>query len=159
MSDRGDAARRSGVPTTYGSVGPEDPRADPATVPHLRPPAFGARRAPGGPPGPAAGPAGPVARPPSPATAPDATPAPGRPGRSLAGVLYAGLVLAVVIGVFLLVFIVQNDMPVEIRFLGFTNRVQLGVALLLAAIAGALLVAILGSVRILQLRRAVRRKH
>jgi uncharacterized integral membrane protein len=44
-----------------------------------------------------------------------------------------------------------------VHYLGFHGRVPLGVALLLAAIAGLLLVSIPGTVRILQLRRAVKK--
>jgi uncharacterized integral membrane protein len=55
------------------------------------------------------------------------------------------------------VFILQNQISVTIRFLGFAGSVPVGVALLLAAIAGLLLVAIPGGVRIMQLRRAARR--
>ena len=50
--------------------------------------------------------------------------------------------------IFLLVFILQNQISVTIRFLGFAGAVPVGVALLLAAIAGLLLVAIPGGVRI-----------
>jgi len=56
-----------------------------------------------------------------------------------------------------LVFILQNDNSVQISFFALDGVLPLGVALLLAAIAGVLLVAIPGSLRILQLRRAARR--
>ena len=59
---------------------------------------------------------------------------------------------------FLLVFILQNGDPVQISFFALEGVLPTGVALLLAAIAGILLVAIPGSVRILQLRRAARRQ-
>ena len=51
----------------------------------------------------------------------------------------------------------QNDAPVIINFLWLSGQLPSGVALLLAAIAGVLLVAIPGSGRIVQLRRAARR--
>ena len=57
----------------------------------------------------------------------------------------------------LLVFILQNGDPAQIQFFAFQGTLPVGVALLLAAIAGMLLVAIPGSLRILQLRRAARR--
>ena len=57
----------------------------------------------------------------------------------------------------LLVLILQNGRPVQISFFALEGVLPLGVALLLAAIAGVLLVAIPGSLRILQLRRAARR--
>ena len=77
---------------------------------------------------------------------------PSAPGR-MSG-LWVGLILSAVVLVFLLVFILQNSAPVHITFLGWAGALPTGVALLFAAIAGVLLVAIPGSVRILQLRRA-----
>lgn len=74
--------------------------------------------------------------------------------RSRISGLWVGLVLSAVVLVFLLVFILQNSAPVQITFLGWTGALPTGVALLFAAVAGVLLVAIPGSVRILQLRRA-----
>ncbi|MDN5750289.1 MAG: lipopolysaccharide assembly protein LapA domain-containing protein, partial [Pseudonocardia sp.] len=55
------------------------------------------------------------------------------------------------------IFILQNNEPMAINFLGFSGSLPAGVALLLAAIAGLLLVAIPGGLRILQLRRVARR--
>ena len=77
--------------------------------------------------------------------------------RSRTGVLWAGLILSALVLLFLLVFILQNDNSVQISFFALDGVLPLGVALLLAAIAGVLLVAIPGSMRILQLRRAARR--
>ncbi|MGQ0576232.1 MAG: LapA family protein [Pseudonocardia sp.] len=133
MSDRGDLARPDDVsndPAQYGNVGPDDPHADPVTEPALRPV--------------------------------DGEDTVGtRPGkkadRTVFSGLYIGLVLAALVLVFLLVFILQNNVPVEIRFLGFAGTLPTGVALLLSAIAGVLLVAVPGSGRIIQLRRAARR--
>ncbi|OLT05860.1 hypothetical protein BJF90_01060 [Pseudonocardia sp. CNS-004] len=77
--------------------------------------------------------------------------------RSRISGLWVGLILSAVVLVFLLVFILQNGTPVQIAFLGWTGALPTGVALLFAAIAGLLLVALPGSVRILQLRRAAAR--
>jgi uncharacterized integral membrane protein len=73
--------------------------------------------------------------------------------RSRISGLWVGLILSAVVLVFLLVFILQNGAPVQITFLGWTGALPTGVALLFAAVAGVLLVALPGSVRILQLRR------
>jgi uncharacterized integral membrane protein len=141
----------------YGRVGPADPHADPATHPGLRPPDVD---------GPATDPGIPAVRvgPPEPPTVPTAQPpqsqAPqAEPGlrHSRSGGLWTGLILSAIVLIFLLVFILQNQISVTIRFLGFAGSVPVGVALLLAAIAGLLLVAIPGGVRIMQLRRAARR--
>jgi uncharacterized integral membrane protein len=77
--------------------------------------------------------------------------------RSRTGGLWVGLVLAALVLLLLLVFILQNGRPVQISFFALEGALPLGVALLLAATAGILLVAIPGSLRILQLRRAARR--
>jgi lipopolysaccharide assembly protein A len=57
----------------------------------------------------------------------------------------------------LVIFIVQNAHAVQVSFLGVQVRLSLAVALLLAAIAGALLMAAAGTARITQLRRVIRR--
>jgi putative membrane protein len=59
--------------------------------------------------------------------------------------------------VVVMIFIIQNAHAVNISFLGAHMRVSLAVALLLAAIAGALLMAAAGTARITQLRRIMRR--
>jgi uncharacterized integral membrane protein len=136
----------------YGRVGPADPHADPATHPGLRPADAD---------GPATDPGIPAVRvgPPEPPTVPTAQPPTPEPalGHSRSGGLWTGLILSAIVLIFLLVFILQNQISVTIRFLGFAGAVPVGVALLLAAIAGLLLVAIPGGVRIMQLRRAARR--
>ena len=141
----------------YGRVGPADPHADPATHPGLRPADVD---------GPATDPGIPAVRvgPPEPPTVPTAQPPQSQPpqpeaalGHSRSGGLWTGLILSAIVLIFLLVFILQNQISVTIRFLGFAGSVPVGVALLLAAIAGLLLVAIPGGMRIMQLRRAARR--
>ena len=147
MSD--DAGRGGlGGSRAHGSAGPVDPTADPATDPGLRIPVPAERTT------------GPVTLPPSgPATgtAPATGSAPAvRHSRS--GGLWVGLILSALVLLFLLVFILQNGDPVQISFFALEGVLPTGVALLLAAIAGILLVAIPGSVRILQLRRVARRQ-
>jgi uncharacterized integral membrane protein len=136
----------------YGRVGPADPHADPATHPGLRPAdADGPATDPGIPPVKIAPPEAPTV---PTAQAPQPEPV---LRRSRSGGLWTGLILSAIVLVFLLVFILQNQIAVTIKFLGFSGSVPVGVALLLAAIAGLLLVAIPGGVRIMQLRRAARR--
>ena len=66
--------------------------------------------------------------------------------------------IAAVVGlVVVMIFIIQNAHAVNISFLGAHLRLSLAVALLLAAIAGALLMAAAGTARITQLRRFIRR--
>ena len=68
------------------------------------------------------------------------------------------MVIAVLVLIFLLIFIMQNLTGVRVFFLGAAGTLPLGVAMLFAAIAGALLVALIDSARILQLRHAARRR-
>ena len=69
--------------------------------------------------------------------------------------LIAGTAALVVV----LIFIIQNTHAVDISFLGTHLHLSLAVALLLAAIAGALVMAAAGTARITQLRRMVRRER
>jgi uncharacterized integral membrane protein len=71
--------------------------------------------------------------------------------------LWIGVTMSAVVLLFLLIFILQNNVPTPIRFLGIEGTLPVGVALLFAAVLGVLLVAIPGYLRILQLRRAARR--
>ena len=71
--------------------------------------------------------------------------------------MWVGVTVAAVVLLVLLVFIIENGQRVDISFFGAHGHLSLGVALLLAAICGVLLVAIPGYGRILQLRRALRR--
>jgi uncharacterized integral membrane protein len=63
-------------------------------------------------------------------------------------------VAAVIVGI---IFIIQNARPVNIGFLGAYLHLSLAVALLLAAIGGALTMVAAGPARITELRRIMRR--
>ena len=78
-----------------------------------------------------------------------------RHGRASA--LYVGLIVAAILTIFLLIFIAQNSDKVAVQFLGFEGQISLAVALLLSAVIGVLVVAVPGSLRIVQLRRALRK--
>jgi lipopolysaccharide assembly protein A len=67
--------------------------------------------------------------------------------------LIAGIAVLIVV----LIFIIQNAHTVRISFLGAHLQVSLAVALLLAAIAGALIMAAAGTARITELRQIMRR--
>jgi len=62
-----------------------------------------------------------------------------------------------VILLLLLIFILQNGAEVSVSYLGMHGRLPLGVALLLAAVSGVLLVVLAGAARISQLRATARR--
>ena len=100
--------------------------------------------------------------PPSPnGSAPPPKPAPQtpprRPVRTRISAMRTGLIAGVAILIVVMIFIIQNARAVNISFLGAHLHLSLAVALLLAAIAGALLMAAAGTARITQLRRVMRR--
>ena len=68
-----------------------------------------------------------------------------------------GLIAGILGLVVVMIFIIQNAHAVNISFLGAHLRLSLAVALLIAAIAGALVMAAAGTARITQLRRIMRR--
>jgi uncharacterized integral membrane protein len=135
---------------------------------------------PGGPPG-----TGPRVSPPSPGVDPAATSgreplaAPGAPlpGGQVAGSghpapgfnekghvratktsgVWIGLIATALFVILLIIFIAQNSRRVTLNFFGWEGQFSLALALLLAAVLGMLLVAIPGSLRIMQLRRALRK--
>ena|SRR5947209_13872664 len=93
--------------------------------------------------------------------APDATSArpaarPVRPSRL--GGLWILLTSGAAVLLLLLIFILENGQEVEVAYFGAHGHLPLGVALLLAAIFGILLVVVPGAGRMLQLRMAARRQ-
>jgi lipopolysaccharide assembly protein A len=68
-----------------------------------------------------------------------------------------GLIAGVAALIVVMIFIIQNAHAANISFLGAHLRLSLAVALLCAAIAGALIMAAAGTARITQLRRIMRR--
>lgn len=57
----------------------------------------------------------------------------------------------------LVIFIAQNGQSVTVHFLGASGSISLAVGLLAAGVAGALIVLLIGAVRVTQLRLAARR--
>ena len=74
-----------------------------------------------------------------------------------AGALWTALAGGFLVLVLLLVFIMQNTDTTTIHLFGWAWQLPVGVALLLGAIAGGLLTFLVGTVRILQLRRAAKK--
>ena len=70
-----------------------------------------------------------------------------------------GLIAGAAALIVVMIFIIQNAHAVNIAFLGAHLHLSLAVALLLAAIAGALAMAAVGTARITQLRRIMRRNR
>jgi uncharacterized integral membrane protein len=67
------------------------------------------------------------------------------------------VLLLIVLLLLLAVFILQNTQDVQVSFFGWDGQAPLAATLLLAAVAGAVVVAAAGALRILQLRRRVKR--
>ena len=83
--------------------------------------------------------------------------APAAPRRTWARTVWAATGAALVLLVLLIVFILQNSTQVDVRFLGFTSSIPLGMALLIAAVGGGVVVAIAGAARVTGLRVSARR--
>jgi uncharacterized integral membrane protein len=78
--------------------------------------------------------------------------------RSRMGNAWVALLAAAFVLLLLLIFILQNSQRADVSFLGAHGHLPMGVALLLAAVFGVLLVALPGTVRIIQLRMLGRRR-
>jgi len=91
---------------------------------------------------------------PTDARAPATQPAP----TTKTGIAFGALIAGAIVLILLLVFILENTESVKISYFGAGGHLPLGVALLLAAIGGALVTGIVGAARIVQLRRHVRRR-
>ena len=100
---------------------------------------------------------------PTPATPTPAGPADGparigaKPPRTRTSAAFIGLVAGAIVLILLLIFILENTQSVRISYFGATGHVPLGVALLLAAVGGALLAGLLGAARIAQVRHHTKR--
>lgn len=77
--------------------------------------------------------------------------------RTRAGSAWAALIAAALIAILLIIFLVQNTRSTEISFLWMTTNTPLAVALLIAAVGSVLLTLIIGTARITQLRRFIRK--
>jgi len=105
--------------------------------------------------------------PPAAATPPEPPPSPGQPNvpggpsrpptaRTRISATWVAVIVAALVLVLLLVFILQNTESVEISYFTADGTMPLGVALLLAALGGILLAALVASLRIWQLRHRLK---
>ncbi len=74
-----------------------------------------------------------------------------------AAALWAALMVGFLVLIILLIFIAQNTESAQFAFLGWQWSLPQGVAILLAAVCGGLLTVAVGTVRMMQLRRAAKR--
>ncbi|MET7772229.1 lipopolysaccharide assembly protein LapA domain-containing protein [Nocardia sp. NPDC005366] len=75
---------------------------------------------------------------------------------SRTGDTWIGLVAGVLILVVLLIFILQNLQTIRVSLFFWDFNMPIGVAVLLSVIGGALVMALVGGMRILQLRRVAK---
>lgn len=98
---------------------------------------------------------------PAPGTAPAASSS-ARPQPTRSGVVWVAVVVALLLLVLLIIFILQNQEPARVMFLGFEGTLPLGMAMFIASVAGGIVVAVAGAARIIQFRsnaRKVRMLH
>lgn len=81
----------------------------------------------------------------------------GHQKQGITGATWIALILGALILILLLIFILQNNVSADFAFFGLGFSLPLGVAMLFAAIAGVLIAALLGSVRLFKLSRRVRK--
>ena len=106
-------------------------------------------------------PASPSQPQPKPAQPPEKGAKPAEPaiGFTRAGALWTALIAGFLILILLLIFITQNTASASFQFFTWHWSLPLGVAILLAAVAGGLLTVAVGTARIFQLRRAAKKHH
>lgn len=73
------------------------------------------------------------------------------PRLTRASAAWAAITVALVLAVVLIVFVLQNPTIVVLHFLWFTGSVAVGMAMLIAAVAGGIFVAAIGVARLTQL--------
>ncbi|MDE8668102.1 lipopolysaccharide assembly protein LapA domain-containing protein [Pseudarthrobacter sp. H3Y2-7] len=76
-----------------------------------------------------------------------------------AAVIWSAVAVSLVVLVLLIIFFIQNQDMVAVRFLVWEGSLSQGVAFFIAAVGGGILVAIAGGARILQLRHNERRRR
>jgi len=92
-----------------------------------------------------------------PAAPPPPLPPQHRIKRTRTSGIWVAVAFFAVILLLLLIFVLQNGTQVNVSYLGMHGHLPLGVALLLAAVCGVLLVVLAGAARISQLRATARR--
>jgi uncharacterized integral membrane protein len=93
----------------------------------------------------------------TPSTVDGSPPAPVRPRFTRASAVWVATGASLLLLVLLIVFVLQNSTKVEVHFLGLSGTIPLGMALLIAAVGGGVVVAIAGIARVSQLRMNARR--
>ena len=84
-------------------------------------------------------------------------PEPSAPRFTRASAIWVATAAALLLLILLIVFMLQNSTKVEVHFLGMSGTIPLGIALLIAAVGGGVVVATAGGARVTQLRMHARR--
>jgi uncharacterized integral membrane protein len=71
--------------------------------------------------------------------------------------VWVTIAVAVILLVLLIIFIAENSHDVTVSFLGAHGTLPVGLMMLIAAVAGVVITLLVGTTRIVQLRREVRR--
>ena len=71
--------------------------------------------------------------------------------------VWLSLILGAIVLILLLIFVIQNNVTATFQYFNAEFDLPLGVAMLLAAIAGALVMALVGSVRMIQMGLTIRK--
>ena len=95
-----------------------------------------------------------ISDPPPPSPLPSDSAVAPRSGPTRISAAWVATGVALVLLVLLLIFILQNLQQVRVHYLGFSPKMPLGVAMLLAAVVGGIVVAITGGLRLIQLHRS-----
>ena len=92
-----------------------------------------------------------------PAASPPRTAAPAKQvPLTRAGAAWIGVSAAALLSIMLIIFLVQNTHQVNVKFLWMSTSTSLALTLLIAAVGAVLLTVILGTTRMVQLRRIIR---
>lgn len=76
---------------------------------------------------------------------------------SKVGQVWISTAVFTIVLILLIIFILQNNVAVKINYLGANGTLPFGVAMLIAAVAGSILTLLIGSIRILQLKKMRKR--
>lgn len=82
---------------------------------------------------------------------------PEKPPFTRTGAAWVSLAAAALVAILLITFLAQNTHSVEMSFLWMSTSTSLAVMLLIAAVSGMVITLILGTARIIQLRRIIRK--
>lgn len=79
--------------------------------------------------------------------------------RTRASGTWVAIIIFALVLILLLIFVLQNTQPANVSYFTANFKLPLAVAMLLSAVAGVLLTAIAGTLRILQIRHRVRKSQ